>query len=287
MNNWDDLRFLVAVSKAGTMSGAARSLGTNTATVSRRMERLSESLGTQAFIKTADGWRPSDAVAQLIQLAQTFDGEIQSALNNQTGSPSAEPVKIDIACPPVITAEVLVPGMRRHSDMLDGISLSFSDRVTTGGLGDHDVVIQYGAPETGRVITRRVGDLSFRLFEFTENADTSGNWAGLNEEHDETELIQFGFENYGRPPSMRLNSIMALLHLMKVSRLPGPLPDITATREGGLRPVSPNKRPFVADFWMFYHESRRTDPKVRATADFIMKCFAEVETLADTSLKCG
>ena len=55
MNNWDDLRFLVALSKTGTMTAAAKSLGTNTATVSRRIERLSETLGMPAFIKTGEG----------------------------------------------------------------------------------------------------------------------------------------------------------------------------------------------------------------------------------------
>ena len=54
MNNWDDLRFLVALSKTGTMTAAAKSLGTNTATVSRRIERLSETLGMPAFIKTGE-----------------------------------------------------------------------------------------------------------------------------------------------------------------------------------------------------------------------------------------
>ena len=73
MDNWDDLRFLVALSKTGTMTAAAKHLGTNTATVSRRIERLSEQLGTPAFVKTSDGWKPSDAVLKLIEVSQAFD----------------------------------------------------------------------------------------------------------------------------------------------------------------------------------------------------------------------
>ena len=89
MNNWDDLRFLVALSKTGTMTAAARSLGTNTATVSRRIERLSDTLGMPAFVKTSDGWRPSEAVSSLISLAQSFDGELQAALNTHGADPEA------------------------------------------------------------------------------------------------------------------------------------------------------------------------------------------------------
>lgn len=111
MTNWDDLRFLVALSRTGTMTAAARMLGTNTATVSRRIERLSETLGMPAFVKTTEGWQPSEAVSPLIQLAQSFDGELRSALNNRAVGGDSEPVSISLGSLPVITAAVLFPGL--------------------------------------------------------------------------------------------------------------------------------------------------------------------------------
>ena len=50
MKNWDDLRYLIAVHKTGSMSAAARLLDTNPATVSRRLARLGETLGCDLFI---------------------------------------------------------------------------------------------------------------------------------------------------------------------------------------------------------------------------------------------
>ena len=164
MNNWDDLRFLVALSKTGTMTAAAKILGTNTATVSRRIDRLSETLGKPAFVKTGDGWRPSDAVSSLIQLAQHFDGQLQATLNSQAVDNATEPVTINIGSLPVVTAAILFPGLTRHHKMLEGVRLTFSDRMFKEGLGENDLVIQTTRPDQGRIVTRKIGRVAKEAF---------------------------------------------------------------------------------------------------------------------------
>ena len=47
--NWDDLRFFLAVARAGTLSGAARSLGVTHSTVFRRLGAFEERLGVRLF----------------------------------------------------------------------------------------------------------------------------------------------------------------------------------------------------------------------------------------------
>ena len=42
METWDDLRILLAVHRSGTLSAAARELGVNQSTVSRRVARLTK-----------------------------------------------------------------------------------------------------------------------------------------------------------------------------------------------------------------------------------------------------
>ena len=49
MINWDDLRYLLAVARSGSMSGAARALDVNHATVIRRVRSLEKQLGSSLF----------------------------------------------------------------------------------------------------------------------------------------------------------------------------------------------------------------------------------------------
>ena len=278
MNNWDDLRFLVALSKTGTMTAAAKSLGTNTATVSRRIERLSESLGMPAFVKTSEGWRPSEAVASLIQLAQSFDGELQATLNSQAVDSDAEPVTISIGSLPVISALVLFPGLKQHGSRLSGVKLNFSDRVFKEGLGEHDIVLQYARPAQGRIIARKVVSMSYQLYRF---ADTPAgeDWAGLGEGHDDAEVMRIGHSTFGRAPRLRVDSIMALYRLMQTTRLPGPLPDLLAESDPELVPLGPTQPGNMQECWLFFHESRRNDPGIRRAVDWVTHCFEQLNTV--------
>lgn len=275
MDNWDDLRFLVALSKTGTMTAAAKHLGTNTATVSRRIERLSEQLGTPAFVKTSDGWKPSDAVVQLIEVSQAFDGTLKSVINEQSRQVLGQPVKINIGSIPVVSSQVLFPGLRARPDMLDGISLTFSDRVFREGLGENDLVIMYGQPQSGRIITRKAGHLAFRLYGSRAGAP-EGQWAGLAEAHDEHPPMRAGFEHFGCAPKLRVDSFVSLHQLMQMTGLPGPLPDVIANLDPGLEPIDPDAPAFEADFWLMFHETRRSDPAMRAVVEWVTRCFEDL-----------
>ncbi|GAA6207395.1 LysR family transcriptional regulator [Cognatishimia sp. WU-CL00825] len=55
-DNWDDIRFVLAVVESGTVSGAARRLGVNHATVLRRIASFEERYGVRIFDKSAQGY---------------------------------------------------------------------------------------------------------------------------------------------------------------------------------------------------------------------------------------
>ncbi|MHA7875547.1 LysR family transcriptional regulator [Roseivivax sp.] len=277
MDNWDDLRFLVALARTGTMTAAAKMLGTNTATVSRRIERLSETLGEAAFVKTAHGWQPSSSVEKLIELAQTFDGELQTALNARASAGSDHVVPITIGSPPVITSQVLIPFIQERAADLAGIEITFNDRLIREGLGEHDVVVQFGAPEAGRIITRKAGALNFNLFRTVAGPQEGKGWIGLAEAFDETPVQKMALDAMGCDPVVRTENFGALYGLIKVTGLCGPLPDVMALNDPDLTYADPTLPSYEAEFWVMYHETRRSDPVMRRVVDWIMYCFSQIE----------
>ncbi|MHA6325699.1 LysR family transcriptional regulator [Roseivivax sp. CAU 1753] len=278
MDNWDDLRFLVALSRTGTMTAAAKLLGTNTATVSRRIERLSDSLGEAAFVKTAGGWRPSSSVTKLIDLAQTFDGELQSTLNARDRSGTGECVSINIGAPPVVSAQVLMPSLRDPDLYLDGITVTFTDRLLREGLGEHDVVLQMGAPEVGRIVTRKAGTMHFNLFGPVTDGTNRKGWIGLSETYESTPVQRMGYDYFDQPPRLRVENFASMHKLIHVTRLPGSLPDVIGMQDPELTYVDKTRASYPAEFWLMYHETRRSDPVMRRVVDWIMDCFARLET---------
>src|ERR1700719_2227378 len=53
--DWDDLRTLILVARAGSLAGAAGALGSHRSTVLRRIERLEDRLGLRLFDRTPQG----------------------------------------------------------------------------------------------------------------------------------------------------------------------------------------------------------------------------------------
>ena len=79
MQNWDDLKFCLALERYQTMTAAARALGTNTATVSRRIDRLTEEAGEPLILRDHTHWRATDMGRELAQIALRIEDRISRA----------------------------------------------------------------------------------------------------------------------------------------------------------------------------------------------------------------
>ena len=68
--NWDDVRIFLAVARAGQILGAARRLGLNHATVSRRVAALEESLNARLFRRLTTGSELTPAGEHFLAVAE-------------------------------------------------------------------------------------------------------------------------------------------------------------------------------------------------------------------------
>ena len=56
---WDDLRFVLAVGRQGTLAAAGRELGVDATTVGRRITVIEEELAARLFDRTQNGFTPT------------------------------------------------------------------------------------------------------------------------------------------------------------------------------------------------------------------------------------
>jgi DNA-binding transcriptional LysR family regulator len=68
--DWNDLRYFLAVCRAGTLMGAARSLGVRHSTVGRRVDALEGALGVSLFVRTPDGFLLTEAGNEIVPFAE-------------------------------------------------------------------------------------------------------------------------------------------------------------------------------------------------------------------------
>ena len=75
--NWDDLKVVLAIHRAGSMSKAARVLGIDQSTVTRRIAAIEGELGTVLFVRSNAGLRANDAGRIAIEHALTIEQQAE------------------------------------------------------------------------------------------------------------------------------------------------------------------------------------------------------------------
>lgn len=84
--NWDDLRFILAVAEAGSVSGAARALGVNHATVLRRIAAYEAAAGMTLFDRSARGYAVPAERQAVVAAAREVDTAVQSLMRILRGT---------------------------------------------------------------------------------------------------------------------------------------------------------------------------------------------------------
>jgi DNA-binding transcriptional LysR family regulator len=100
--NWDDMRTILALVRAGTLAGAAKALSVSYTTVARRVQRAEEMLGRPLFERRPEGYLPSSEAKELARAAMGMEQQEQAALRRLSGREQ------DLSGPLTLTAPQLL-----------------------------------------------------------------------------------------------------------------------------------------------------------------------------------
>ena len=87
--NWDDLRLLLAVTKRGSLFGAAQELDIAVSTVSRRMTKFERNLGSPLLERRVDGCSLTDFGERMASLAKNFAADLDRERTDNQSKPGA------------------------------------------------------------------------------------------------------------------------------------------------------------------------------------------------------
>ncbi len=164
--NWDDLHVLAVLDREGSLAGAARALGVNHATVSRRISALEESLG-QTLVRrlarstplTEKGKEVAAIARDMEQGAQRIERLTHAAQGTLTG-------RVRLTAPPVLVSEVIIPALRdlRVQHPALQIVLSANSHIASLDSGQADLAVRMVEPQGRQNIVRRIGTVEFALY---------------------------------------------------------------------------------------------------------------------------
>jgi len=166
VNNWDDFRFFSALKKTGTLRSAARSLGTDQATVGRRISALEQKLGVKLFEKRSDGYFVTSAGERIGGSIERVEFELESVHRNVAGDDQRLEGLVRIAAPGALANHLLIPGLKAFLAKHPKITLQFLTGPDVVNLAkrEADIALRLVRPNQRDLHVRRMGSLTLGLY---------------------------------------------------------------------------------------------------------------------------
>lgn len=166
--DWDNLRYFLEVARSGTLVAAARRLGVEHTTVSRRVQALEKQLGEPLFAREAGGHRLTEAGRHLLPGAEAMEAAVLSVERavpaQHSGNGPAGLVRVGAT--EGFGTLVLAPQLGRLTQQHPQLSMDLLalPRMLHLSRREADIVISLERPTRGSVIVTKLTDYTLYLY---------------------------------------------------------------------------------------------------------------------------
>jgi DNA-binding transcriptional LysR family regulator len=282
LGDWDDLRFVLAVARAGSALRAARLLNVNQTTVTRRIAQIEQAIGAALFesrqngqVLTPLGQVVADGAAKIEVEVLALQSEIQARRRTVAGS-------IRFTSSEVFANWIVAPFLRSFRQKCPDVTVELiaADRRLDLSRGEADVALRAASrPDGGGVVARRLPDGAWAPYCSRGYAEEHGLPADIDalDRHSiilvEGQMSQLpAFQWLMRVAekatvSTRSNSLTNVLSAAKAGLGIGMLPCFVGDAEPDLCRCLPSVPELNAEVWLVIREDVKQAPHVRAFVD--------------------
>lgn len=287
--SWDLLGTFLAVQRTGSLSGAARVLGTAQPTVRRQIEALEQALGTVLFTRSPLGLSPTESARAMVPWAESMAASAEALLRTASAPASAEGGTVRVTASEVIGVEVLPPifaDLAKERPLVR-IELAVTNANVDMLRRDADIAVRMTQPTQGALVAKRIGTLALGLFASEEYLEARGEprtAAALSKGHAlvgrdrDDAVLHAALDGVGvrvrkSDFAFRSDSDIAQLGAIRAGLGIGVFQVGLASREPSLRRVLP-KIAFELPMWVVMHEDLKGSRRVAAVFDHLARGLA-------------
>ena len=185
--NWDDLRLFLAVARTGSISGAAKHLGVQHSTVSRRMRQLEEKLGTRLIERKKSGYELTQAGENVKQAANRIEFEVLGVDSSLSGKDTNLVGPLRVTAINNMASTVLMPMFARFNESHPQVELHIMVNNNDASLSQReaDIAIRLTNTPTDTLIGKRMVTVASTIYgsrtylEQLGKRDMEPKWIGV------------------------------------------------------------------------------------------------------------
>ncbi len=286
--DWEDIRYFLRLAEIGTLSGAARSLNVNHATVSRRLDRLETDLGITLFDRRADGYHltadGSIVHARAVAMRDNADA-IASRADEERGMTGVVRLTMTRSLADFFVAPRLAPLLAQHPGI--GIDLITESRNMSLARREADIALRLARPSDGDMIGRRIGLIVHGFYTARTGSLDAGTVA-------EPRFIAYSSDMDTIPEAEWLYSHLSVDRIIFRSNSLGSqlaaaeagigialLPHFLARQSTGLCPIDLGITPPTREVWLLIRRDLARIARLRVVIDYLVGLFGENRALLE------
>lgn len=272
MMNWEDLRYFLAIGQSGTLSGAARALQVDQATVSRRLIALESNLGVRLVNRLPREAQLTAAGQQVLKQALEIEQRAYSVKRIVAGLGEHERATVSISAPPILARHLLAPHLSTLSQKLEQVKLSIFSESHFASLArlEADLAIRLAAGSTDTDIIKKIGHVDFGLYAaptYPRSSDPSRwEFVGYTARQNDFDHKRWLYEVIGDRGVICEVSDLSNQYAAACSGIGvAGLPCFLADGDERLVRLDARETMLTLDIWLAIHPERRNDGLIRRT----------------------
>ena len=184
MPDWEQLRVVLAIHRAGSMQAAAEGLGIDRTTVLRRLDALEREFQARLFDRSSDGCRLTARGEEILGTVEQIEASMARLGQRIGGTSATASGAVRLTVPEFFAAAILAPALPGFRDRHPGIELQVanSNRHLNLIRGEADVALRNRWPEQTSLIARKAASVGFGCYAsqgyIARNGVPAGSFAG-------------------------------------------------------------------------------------------------------------
>jgi DNA-binding transcriptional LysR family regulator len=274
--DWNLYRAFLAVMHEGSLSAAARALGSTQPSVGRHIAALEEALGAPLFTRGPGGLKPTATALELQGPAQAMAAAARHAVRVASGSEREQRGTVRITASQIIGGEVLPELLARYQAQhpLVTLELVLNNKMDDLLKREADIAVRMERPGQQALIAKRMGRVDIGLYAHQRYARTRGLPRNLVEmsQHalvgaDQDPIATRLGQQKGIPITrdmftFRCDNDLAQIAAIRAGMGIGGMQIGLARRDPDLLPVLPEILTFNLDMWLVIHGDQRRNQRV-------------------------
>ncbi|MEQ9074546.1 MAG: LysR family transcriptional regulator [Sandaracinaceae bacterium] len=278
--NWNDLRFVLALSRAGSLSGAAKALGVDHTTVGRRVDALEAALSLRLFTRSRRGIVPTADAERLLDSFRRVEEAVHAVERSAQAQAQSLEGTVRITSPETFGVSYLAPRLAHLGRRHPGLTLEL---LPVGDVLDlakreADIALRGFRSNVDGLVVRRAGTIKYGLY--AAEAYLAGRELSGPEDLREHPILSPALTpgaldaqwvqalTRGARPALVSELSLALLEGALAGAGIAVLPRYLGDAHALLRYLPMPDEPKEA-VWIHVHDDVRDAPRVRVVLDFL------------------